>query len=123
MRATRLWRQQQKQLLQACAALNGACPVASVPIATSAWQQAAHTQACIRIQSSLSGVPSRCEHAMEHAHDTCIRRFATSAEFSGGVFTENSEKSSTQHLDDQEPDDKLMLLEAALGFVVSLCRL
>ena len=123
MRAIRLWRQQQKQLLQACAALNGACSLASVPTATSAWQHVAHTQACIHTQSSLSGVPSRCEHAVGHAHDTCIRRLATSAEFSGGAFTENSEESSTQHLDDQEPDDKLMLLEAALGFVVSLCRL
>lgn len=94
---------------------------------------ASHVSTCL---------PSGCSvHASDQFHQSCLvdhktstghqhpkssiypavlraRQFATSAEFSGGTFTAQDAANTSEPEQDELPDDKHMLLEAALGFIV-----
>ena len=116
MRALGLWRQQQKQLLQGYAATVSACSQLSFDATDGPTQQVVpYCTSCqdIRLEAACPSIYTRGS-----ATGGCTRQYATSAEFSGGAFTDTGESSSPD-VNDQEPDDKQMLLEAALGFVVS----
>lgn len=115
MRALGLWRQQQKQLLQCYAASVNACSQLSFHATGGPTQLAVpHCTSCQDIR-----LDAACQSVYTSATGGGTRQYATSAEFSGGAFTDTGE-SSSQDVNDQEPDDKQMLLEAALGFVVSI---
>ena len=110
-----LWRQQQKQLLQTCTATVNACSTLSLHPTQGVTQHVSNSQAsCQGIR-----VHAACHSIYASAQGGCNRQYATSAEFSGGAYTDTGERSS-HDLNDEEPDDKQMLLEAALGFVVSI---
>lgn len=121
MRAVRLWRQQQRLLLQCGTVDVGASPATALH----APPEARHvcSQLLSHACSHKQPFNTHCQvpHTIDFDNATHARQHATSAEFSGGTFTANTEESSTRDLHNQEPDDKYMLLEAALGYVVSKC--
>jgi len=56
-----------------------------------------------------------------HSHTLRVRTFASTAEFSGGTFnvSSSSSESDDSRQRDQDVDDKELLLESALQYVVS----
>lgn len=120
MRAVRLWRQQQRQLLQMCTTSLGT--PSEIPLYIAADRIRHVLPLCDSCHTSTLESFSRTTRVTGCLNVKDARQYATSAKFSEGAFVDdNTRGSSTKDLDDQEPDDKQMLLESALSFVVSTC--